>query len=397
MDIALEWRDLDSLDSTTHLNVLIAIRQLVQHHPEATMDHNLDWLFAKRGDGKSVKVFICLTSEGTLIGYAPFFVHPSTLSFELFGLSFFEYPIRRYCITAGPLLAADFTSQELFWDLFIKLQDILGNRDVVFGLGVPLSSHFGRFVVENKDLKKIYQIFSSSNAYLRRFIVFPETFDEYVKNLSYNTRKEVRRVLRNLESDIKLTASYRVFTSSVEVPEFLALVQLISDKTYQRKLLNLGTSNNDYTCHILTSIAERSWLRGYVLFCKGEPVAYKLGYLYNGTYISEQVGYDPLWSNWSVGTVMHMYVVKDLINNGAEKFDFMYGDAENKRKLSNTFRKEQNFYIVPHKFPLAAIALTLRAFNFMIDKLGKILEKFGIKTLIRRFLRRHATTSPEKK
>lgn len=35
----------------------------------------------------------------------PLFIHPSALSFQLFGISVYDYRIRRYCITATPLLA----------------------------------------------------------------------------------------------------------------------------------------------------------------------------------------------------------------------------------------------------------------------------------------------------
>lgn len=395
----LEWIDFASLESEVRLHVLNQIERLIQNHPDANIDHDPYWLSAKCGNDKSSKLFVCISPDNALVGYAPFFIHPSALSFQLFGISVFDYRIRRYCITATPLIAKEdqFSSSALLEKLLITLREIIGDRDSLFGLGVEKSSNFGQFILENNGLRKHYQVLPYGQSYFRRLISLPKDFETYLKGLGNSTRYEMKRALRLLEKDTEITTSYRIFTQPEEVAELLKLLQQVSTKTYQHQLLNLGINDNVENHHTFELAARKGWLRSLILFSNNEPIAFQHGFLYNKCFYLTHIGYDPAWAKWSVGTITHAYLIQNLIEVGAEKFDFLYGDNGSKARLSNNQREEQNFYIVPRKFPISLIALMLQAFNFVMNKLGSTIEKFGIKTLIRRFLRRRATSSSENK
>lgn len=395
----LEWIDLASLGSEVRQPVLNQVERLIQNHPDANIDHDPYWLSAKCGNDKSSKLFVCITPDNTVAGYAPFFIHPSALSFQLFGISVYDYRIRRYCITATPLLAEEYQSlsSALLEKLLITLREIIGDRDSLFGLGVEKSSNFSQFILENSELRKYYQVLPYGQSYFRRLISLPKDFEAYLKGLGNSTRYEMRRALRLLEKDTEITTSYRIFTQPEEVVELLQLLQQVSLKTYQHQLLNLGINDNAENRHTFELAARKGWLRSLILFSNNEPIAFQHGFLYKKCFYLTHIGYDPAWAKWSVGTITHAYLIQNLIEVGAEKFDFLYGDNGSKARLSNDQREEQNFYIVPRKFPLSFIASMLQAFNFVMNTLGRAIEKFGIKTLIRRFLRRRATSSSEKK
>lgn len=393
-DTDLEWKELDAMNPEARPKTLFLVEQFIQDHPEAVMDHDPEWLYAKCGIDKFVKIFVCFASDGALIGYAPFFVHPSALSFELFGLSLFDYRIRRYCITAYPLIAMDCSKPHvLLEDLFVKISRSLGQRDVVFGLGVQLASNFGQLLGNNAELRKKYQVLPYGSSYQRRLIVLPTDFEIYLKELGYSTRYEIRRAQRLLEKNAEAAVSFRIFSRPDEVSELLSLLEQVSVKTYQHNLLNLGINNNAEIRHIFDFAARKGWLRSLILFCQGNPVAFQHGFLYNDSFYLTHMGYDPAWAKWSVGTVAHAYFIRELIESGVKKFDFLYGDNGSKARLSNLSREEQNFYLVPRTFPLSAVAFSLRAFNSMVDSIGKFIEKYGIKTRIRKLLRQHATTN----
>lgn len=387
-----EWQDLDQLDTATRIRILLVLKNFIQHHPDAVMDHDPDWLYIKRSHDKSVKLFVCCAMDGTLCGYAPFFVHPSSLSYELFGVSLWEYRIRRYTITAGPLLLQGVGAEKVLPGLFDHLWRTLGPRETLFALGVEPDSAFGQFIRQHPGFQKKYYLLPSGRAYRRRLIALPEGFDQYTQGLSRNTRKDIRRTLRQLEQDPEMTVSYRVFTTPEEVPEFLSLAQSVSDKTYQRNLLGLGIYDNAGTRRNLTIAAENGWMRSYLLICNGEPVAFQHGYLHGGTYYAEETGYDPAWAEKSVGTVMQVYRIRDLIDKGVSKLDFLYGDNEKKRSLSNTYREERNFHLIPRKFSLSLFAYSLRGFNTFSELVGDFMEKHGLKSKIRRILRKRSTS-----
>lgn len=387
-----EWKDLDTFSEKERHKTLALINDFIKTHPRAVMDHDLEWLFTKCGHEKTVKALVCFAQDGSLIGYAPFFVHPSALSFGLFGISFFDYRIRRYSITAEPLLRADQPAlQALLKSLFSKIRDFLGQRDALFGLGVERKSVFGQFLSNNIALQKNYLILPMGASYQRRLILLPEDIEKYISNLGYSTRYEVRRALRKLHS--KTTVTYHVYSEPHEVKKLLKLLYSVSVKTYQHQLLNLGISDDEETFRILNHAAKAGWLRSLILLCNNQPVAFEHGFLYNGIYYLTHMGYDPDWTKFSVGTIAHIYTVENLIQMGAKKFDFLYGDNGSKKRLSNISREEQNFYLIPRKIPLIIIAHTLRLFNALIEKAGEFTERYGIKSRIRRLLRRKSTRS----
>lgn len=394
----LEWTDLASLESGVRQQALIQIEHLIQNHPDANMDHDPHWLSAKCGNDKSYKLLVCFAPDNRLVGYAPFFIHPSALSFQLFGISVFDYRIRRYCITATPLLAEHCQNPQILLEtLFIKLRAIITQRESLFGLGVEKSSIFGKFIQENSELHNHYQILPYGQSYLRRLILLPKDFETYLKGLGNSTRYEMKRALRLLEKNTEAAISYRIFTQLEEVAELSSCLQQVSTKTYQHQLLNIGLNDDSDTRHTLELAARKGWLRSLILFSRNDPIAFQHGFLYNKCFYLTHIGYDPAWAKWSVGTITHAYLIQNLIEIGAEKFDFLYGDNGSKTRLSNNQRDEQNFYIVPRKFPLSTITLMLRAFNFIMNGVGETMEKFGIKTMIRRFLRRLATSSTDNK
>jgi len=384
------WQDLDQLDPVVRMQILVDIKDFIQRHPAAIMEHDPDWLYAKCGTGKSAKFFFLLADDGSLSAYAPFFVHPSTLSFEILGISLWEYRICRYSITAGPLLSEKTDANKALTGLFNYLRSILSDRKTLFGLGIEPESPFGQFIQNNTEFKKKFKLVPSGSIYCRRLIELPANFDQYIQNLGYGTRKEVRRVLRRLEQNPEIDLSYHIFTTPADVAGFLPMAQQVSDKTYQHNLLGLGLSNNAETNRNLTTAAENGWLRSYLLMCNQVPVVFQHGYLYKGTYYAEQTGYDPAWKDKSVGTVAQIYRIRDLISDGVTRLDFLYGDNEKKKSLSNTYRIEQNFHLIPKKFSLHLLAYFLLIFNSLSQWIGNFIEKWELKSKLRRYLRKRS-------
>jgi hypothetical protein len=233
------WKclDLDSIDPKAKEKNLSAIRLFIQSHPDAVMEHNPDWLHARKGVNKAVRIYLCYAENGSLIGYAPFFLHPSTLSFELFGISLFEYSIRRYTIITTPILSEAEGSAELLSTLFGELSKSLNKREAVFGLGIRSTSPFSEFILRNKRLRKYYQVFPVGLAYQRGLLYLPENFEQYLKGMSHDARKKARKLLRNFEGNPDLCADFRIYTSPEQVALFLELAQSISGKTYQKKTI----------------------------------------------------------------------------------------------------------------------------------------------------------------
>jgi CelD/BcsL family acetyltransferase involved in cellulose biosynthesis len=71
---------------------------------------------------------------------------------------------------------------------------------------------------------------------------------------------------------------------------------------------------------------ERDWLRLYVLWLGEKPAAAFYGFRYQGVFYFYQSGFDPGLSKLSVGMVSLGLAIQSALEEGAEEFDFLYGD-----------------------------------------------------------------------
>ena len=183
-----------------------------------------------------------------------------------------------------------------------------------------------------------------------------------------------------------------MYDSVEKVPAFLDAATVVSQKSYQWQLLRLGLRDRDGQVARFSNAARQGWLRCYVLFGNDTPLAFMAGFLFRGTYSSEDIAYDPDWQKFSVGNVLHCRVIRDLVGLGgrAQRFDFMYGDNANKERLSTTARLEGNFYLFPRTTRGLLTYSIIQAVNASSELAGRTLERLGTKSAIRKRLRQWA-------
>ena len=161
----------------------------------------------------------------------------------------------------------------------------------------------------------------------------------------------------------------------------------VSRKTYQSRLLDIGLNNTPEQVEKFIAVANGGWLRAYVLWMENTPIAFRLGYCANGTYYSHHIGYDPSLSKLQLGTYLLMDALMDLFADGIVSVDFLSGDSEHKRRMSNKAHQERHYYLVPRGWPGTFRANTLRLVNAVSEMSGNWLAKSGLKTYIKRTVR----------
>lgn len=386
------WTAFDGQD--TAQADLQAIRDLLASHPASTLDHDPDWLTAKaRAHQAAVRIYVCRDSDGALIGYAPFYIHNSVFDFSYAGLTLWRYPIRRHSLTAQPLLQCREEDRPAVVQALVdQLGRDLGRGEVMFLLGLHLDSPLGGLMASG-TLRRRWLILPQGPEYTRRLAKVAPTLDGYLAQLGAKTRQDLRRQERRLLKHTDDAVRVSVYHRPDAMEEFLDAVEHISRRTYQWHLLDMGIRKDAAMTGLLNSAAARGWLRGYVLYARDQPIAFMIGYLYRQAYLSESIGYDPEWSEWSVGNVLHLHVMRDLaqLGDGVEWFDFMYGDNANKARLGTHSRAEGNFYLIPDTLRWRGLVAALKGFNGLTRILSEGLERHGLKDRIRRILRRRAT------
>ena len=178
-------------------------------------------------------------------------------------------------------------------------------------------------------------------------MVVPESIDHVYRRMSAKHRKNLRREVRQL-FDKDEGARIVCYQNDSELGRLFHDAEEIAKKTYQRAL-GAGFADNRRVHQRLALAAQKGWLRGNVLYIGDRPVAFWIGMLYGGTFVSEYLGYDPEFRNVSPGMVLIMRVIEGFCNraNGdiINELDFGLGHAEYKESLRSDSWVEAAVYV----------------------------------------------------
>jgi hypothetical protein len=164
-------------------------------------------------------------------------------------------------------------------------------------------------------------------------IKLPETWPQYLKQLSAKERGKVGIRLRRLESRHKVC--FRRCEHPGELPAFLETLYRLHQKRWVAKGMP-GSFSLPGRLHFYREMTRlfllRGWLELWQLEIDDVPVASQIGMRYADVVCSLQEGFDPAYASDSVGYVLRSYVLQQCIERGARFYDFLYGDQESKQR-----------------------------------------------------------------
>lgn len=176
----------------------------------------------------------------------------------------------------------------------------------------------------------------------------PTNVDEVYQRMSSDRRIELRRRVRKLQAHAGGAPRIVCYTQLSDIELLFQDVEEVAKKTYQRGL-GAGFADTTPIRRRLELGARQGWLRANVLYLGDRPVAFWIGMLYRGTFVSEYLGYDPEFRKLSPGMVLIMRVIEGFCSrtNGdnVKELDFGLGHAEYKAVLSSRSWMEGSVFI----------------------------------------------------
>ncbi|HEY4348242.1 MAG TPA: GNAT family N-acetyltransferase [Gaiellaceae bacterium] len=197
--------------------------------------------------------------------------------------------------------------------------------------------------------------------WMRRRLVLPESFDEFLGSRSHKTRKGVRQDRRRLDAAFgsRLTVTRVGEPSGLDT--LLRDAERVARSTYQRKL-GAGFEDTESQRALIEVGLEHGWLRGYLLYLDGDPIAYWLCAVYGETMLLKTGGYDPAHAADRVGIHLLMRVIEDACADPALRIlDFGPGDAGYKEQFSSESVRERNLVLFAPTFHARRINATRTA------------------------------------
>jgi CelD/BcsL family acetyltransferase involved in cellulose biosynthesis len=158
----------------------------------------------------------------------------------------------------------------------------------------------------------------------------PATWDEYLRMLNPKQRHEVRRKLRRLREAGEV--EFVVQDGNVDrehIDLFLRLFRASSEE----KAAFLTAQMESFFWSIATAMAEDKLLRMGILKVDTHPVAALMCFDYRNVIYLYNSGYDPRYASLSVGLLAKVLCIKDSIQKGRKRFDFLKGTEIYKYRL----------------------------------------------------------------
>jgi CelD/BcsL family acetyltransferase involved in cellulose biosynthesis len=144
--------------------------------------------------------------------------------------------------------------------------------------------------------------------------------------LGKNMREQMRRYPRRLEK--QFSVEYELAQDIPAMEKALDdLFRLHGKRWRARGQTGVLATPRRQRFHrdVCRAFLKRDWLRLWTLRCDGEAVCVLLNYFHGGKYFFFIGGFDPAWSQLSVGTCLFSRVFQHAIEEGAQSFDFLRG------------------------------------------------------------------------
>jgi CelD/BcsL family acetyltransferase involved in cellulose biosynthesis len=191
----------------------------------------------------------------------------------------------------------------------LDLQHVRPDSTVLASL-VPLAKDLGLRVETVKD-----------NASFEMDL--PSSFDEYMESLSTKQRHEVRRKLRRLNEEGNI--DFHLVTDGGAVKATMEIFFKMFVESRRDKADFMTEKMASFFRLLADTMAKAGLLKLGVLELDGRPLAAIMCFDYQGCIYLYNSGYDPDYVSLSAGLLSKVLAIKDSIEKGKKKFDFLKG------------------------------------------------------------------------
>jgi len=159
----------------------------------------------------------------------------------------------------------------------------------------------------------------------------PSSFEEYLESLNNKQRHEVKRKLRRLTEEGSI--EYHFEDKEPGLHRAMETFFRMFVDSRQDKAAFLTDKMKQYFRAIAKAMSDNGLLRLGVLELDKKPVAEILCFEYSNCLYLYNSGYDPQYVGLSAGVLSKVLAIKDSIEKGIKKFDFLKGSETYKAHI----------------------------------------------------------------
>ena len=162
-------------------------------------------------------------------------------------------------------------------------------------------------------------------------LLLPQNWEDYLALLKTKDRHELRRKLRRLEQTQSVNYSTIVEKDllSLAMDNFFKLFQLSNTE----KANFMTDKKSAFFTTMVSSLAEQGNVRLSFLEINGVRTGTTLCFDYNNDISLYNSAYDPAYSSLSVSLLLKVFNIRDAVEHGKKRFDFLSGNEPYKYDL----------------------------------------------------------------
>jgi hypothetical protein len=233
---------------------------------------------------------------------------------------------------------------------------------------------------------KLYYIRSLYNNYYIKLSDY-NSFDEYLLKFSAKSRSTLKRKVRKAE---EAGFTHKLYSKVDEVTEFHSYACRVGNDTYQNNLFNSSIPSDESYRNEILDLAKKGLFLGGILFKDEKPCAYLYTPVNEDQYIYAYLGYLAEFSAFSPGTVLQFQVLQYIFDKEpkAKFFNFTEGNGQHKVFFSTDKKMCCNCLIIESSAYHYLLLTMQTIFDFFSTFLGKMLDKFNLRTKIKKLIRK---------
>lgn len=159
----------------------------------------------------------------------------------------------------------------------------------------------------------------------------PSTWEEYLAMLSKKQRHEVRRKLRRLWEAVNV--EHECLDSTREIEAYMESFLKLFSLSQEEKAGFMTPRMEFFFKSVAGAMADIGLLRFGIIKLDNQPVAMTMGFDYNDSHYLYNSAYNPEFNNLSVGLLCKVLCIKESIERGRKKWDFLKGGETYKYQL----------------------------------------------------------------
>jgi hypothetical protein len=351
-------------------------------------DHTIhcdpDWISERyKQQKKNVHIYF-LEKDGVVMGAVPFVLSKELLLGKLGPSVMAKLPLRILQLQGStPNLPAETTVYDM---LFARILE--SKFDAIQFVHAKTESLFWSYLQTSPVIQKFFRLYIESGPLPRLSIRLNGSFESYMKKFSPKARKNRLREIKRLRmlGDVQCV---RV-TKTSEIDAFLEAAYGISRKTWQfaRHRWGIGGRDIDVVRSEMQFLAERGWLRCYLLKCGTAPCSYIFGQQYGRTFHTADAGVDRAWRSQSAGTVLFLLALEDLFKENSPQFYDLDEYVKYKEHFANESHLHASAWLFRRRaYPLLASGIYSTC-NAISRKASVVLEQLHLKSSLRQLVGR---------